>query len=135
MPLIQNPAQVYAAGDSIPWSFPIEIRGTATAHGYTTGCPQLATNVAKANGTVTVVYRTGVNDGDPAPDLDATSLEDLPVTALENSGTTLEFTVYAGLAAGTYQMQANIAMPDPDNTSEIINWVVLENFTVTDKSV
>jgi hypothetical protein len=136
MQLINFPDQIYPANNSLGWTFPIKIRGVETAHGYTTTCPDLADDPTKANGTVTILIRGGDDDGTVATDADDTALEDLPVTALESGGTSLEFTLYTPLdTAQSYQMQAFINIPDPDNEGEFLQFKVLENFQISDKAI
>jgi hypothetical protein len=139
MPIKQNPDQIYAIGDSIGWTFgPAKFRGVEASHGYETGCPQQATDSTKANGTVTIYVRTDNDDYDPGDVMEEAGepLLNLPVTALVDDGTSLEFTLYEPLdEALKYQMKALINWPDPDNPEEVLEFTVIENFTIKDQSV
>lgn len=124
--------------ESLGWTFPITIRGDSASHGYDTGCPQLATDSGKAVGTVSIVKQStneaGAEVWVPAVDENESEITDLPMTALVDEGTSLEFTLYQKITAeGTYQMRATILIPDPNNDDFTIEFRLSETFRIKDK--
>jgi hypothetical protein len=125
--------ETFDSNETLGFTFPLEAYDEPVLHGYTP-LPATANDPSKPNGTASVKTFPG---GLAVDDASGNALTNVPLSAIagEEHESSLKLTIYPGIAVAygvtaNYQLQVKIYMPDPKNTSKILEWTEVKNFSV-----